>query len=109
MSAETTVEKIEEKTEEKTAEVIVKKTVGSYFKHIVKIFTPNKSVDSTTTITIITFWLLGTGILWSTSKSHLIPSPIDLFVAAKRLFFQYDLLRDLLTSLMLCVKAMCYS
>lgn len=88
---------------------IVKRTVGSYFKPIFRIFTPNKTVDSTTTTSIIVFWIIGTILLWTTSKSHLIPGPLDLITAGQRMFVQYGLLRDLLTSLMLCVKAMAYS
>jgi NitT/TauT family transport system permease protein len=92
-----------------TAPKVVKNTVNKYFAPIAKLFTPNKRVDNTTTWTILVMWIVGTLLIWTTSDSHLLPSPLALLEGGRRMFVEYDLTRDLLTSLFLVMKAMIYA
>lgn len=88
---------------------VVRSTVKKYFAPITKVFTPNKRVDRTTTWTILIMWIVGTLLIWTTSKSHLLPSPLQLIEGGRKMFVEYGLMRDLITSLFLVLKAMFYA
>lgn len=101
----------------------LKEIALKYLNPIKKIFTPNESVDRTTTYTILAIWIVGVVYYWFNTKSTLLPSPVDLVKAAYNLIVgnRYDgtpppvnipkhyLHDDLLTSLMLVFKAMFYA
>lgn len=78
-------------------------------KELFKIFEPNGKIKHSSTVYILIIWLVTTSIIWFTSKSRLLPTPIDLFNASIDLFKNQDLLHNLLNSTFLCLKAMFYS
>lgn len=78
-------------------------------KAIVRAFTPNKNLDSKSNLTVLLIWIIGTFLIWTTSEHKLIPTPFEILVAAKSLFFEKGFLEDLTISTWLCIKAMLYA
>jgi NitT/TauT family transport system permease protein len=72
-------------------------------------FTPNKHIRGTSRNSVLTFWLITTGLLWCFSGSHLLPSPLDILSALKNMIINKNFIGELLTSTFFCMKAMFYA
>lgn len=71
------------------------------------LITPNKSIQSASTITII--WIVGTLLLWMFSGSKVFPGPQAILLAGKDLIIKHEFFTHLLISTSLCIKAIAYS
>lgn len=78
-------------------------------KIITDAFTPNKTLGAGSKNSILVFWLCATGALWMFSGSRLLPSPVDILSALKRMATDKDLIGELITSTSFCIKAMFYA
>lgn len=78
-------------------------------KTLLRIITPNKSVNSQTYLTIILVWIVGTFLLWIFNSGKFMPSPLGILVAIKSLIVTNDLFTHLTISTWLCIKAILYS
>lgn len=78
-------------------------------KDLIKLITPNKSVNTQTTALLVLIWIVGTFLFWSFSDHKFLPTPHAIAVATKNLFVKHELLTHLVTSTVLCLKAIFYS
>ena len=72
-------------------------------------FTPNKTLGSSTQNSILTFWICSTMLLWFLSGSHLLPSPLEILAALKRMIVDKNFIGELIKSTSFCMKAMFYA
>ncbi len=78
-------------------------------KQLLRIITPNKSVNGQTTLLLILIWAIGTLSYWSFSGGKFLPSPIEIIHATKNLIVGQELLSHLTISTWLCIKAIFYA
>lgn len=78
-------------------------------KDLIKLITPNKSVNHQSRLTLILIWIVATFLFWSFSDHKFLPTPHAIAIATKNLFIKHELLTHLVTSTALCLKAIFYS
>jgi ABC-type nitrate/sulfonate/bicarbonate transport system permease component len=78
-------------------------------KTLANLITPNKSINTNTTLMLVVIWFIGTIVIWSFSGHQLFPTPHEILVAIKRLVMEQGFVGHLLTSTILCFKAILYS
>jgi NitT/TauT family transport system permease protein len=78
-------------------------------RKLIKAFIPNRNVDYNISMMILVFWIVSVLSFWIFSEHHLLPTPVEIITAAKRLAVQRAFVQELMTSAFVCIKAMFYS
>ncbi len=70
------------------------------------IFTPNARLNQQTWLLLIAFQIVAALALWMFSKAEILPTPVEILSALKRLVTEDTLLQELVTSTFLSLKSM---
>jgi NitT/TauT family transport system permease protein len=78
-------------------------------KNLLRIITPNKSINGQTTLLILLVWIFGTFMYWSFSGGKFLPTPLEIISAAKNLIVNHEFFTHLFISTWLCIKAIFFA
>jgi NitT/TauT family transport system permease protein len=74
-------------------------------KNLLRVFVPNAKIEKNTWLVLIVVQVAAAILLWSVAATELIPSPIEVVEAFGELLANHNLIGELTTSFLLCVKS----